>query len=173
MPGGAPKRVLNFSANRNWATRIVGPTDQEPTISPTNMAAQAPTTKCRDPICHRWPTWAPQSKKQKIPLSSSLPSVLILGCWMVDQTGPTSHGSHFSKLPHHVRPDDRTRSVIGSSSVSDQYRLMPKLFFPLKHALCWSSFKMMAQTRSAVYGSSLCWSTVLIMHQWGPPGSHS
>ena len=56
---------------------IVGPTDQGPRSAPTNMVAQAPTTRSMDLIFHRWPTRAPSisNDKQKSPTVKNMETV--------------------------------------------------------------------------------------------------
>ena len=93
------RRRTHFFADASlWDTRIVGPPDHDPRSDPSNKVAQAPSSRCRDLIKNKWPTWVPQSQNENtLFFSFSLPLPLF-GCWMVDQARPTSHGSAISMV---------------------------------------------------------------------------
>ena len=121
------RRRTHFFADASlWDTRIVGPPDHDPRSDPSNKVAQAPSSRCRDLIKNKWPTWVPQSQKRKYPffffLTTAAPffflshyrcPFLAAGWWT--KQGPPHTGPPSLWSPRCVRPDERTRSVIWSS----------------------------------------------------------
>ena len=78
-----------------WDTRIVGPPDHDPRSDPSNKVAQAPSSRCRDLIKNKWPTWVPQSQKRKYPFFFFLTTAAPF--WLLDG-GPSK--AHLTRVRH-------------------------------------------------------------------------
>ena len=90
------RRRTHFFADASlWDTRIVGPPDHDPRSDPSNKVAQAPSSRCRDLIKNKWPTWVPQSQKRKYPFFFFLTTAAPF--WLLDG-GPSK--AHLTRVRH-------------------------------------------------------------------------
>ena len=100
-----------------------------------------------------------------------------MGGMIVGPTGPHSRSTPPSRSPRQVRPDDRARCAIRSPIGSHSPR-HPNTLSSFKHTLSLIRGLDGGRTGPTSIGSaiyriargSITRSTILIKHQWGPPG---